>query len=1010
MLALCASLAMEELTGQVLDDRYEIVRKIGEGGVGTVYLARHVTLGNQVAVKILKHELATGTEASERFLREARITTQVAHPNVAAVRDFGQLDDGRLYMVLDFIDGGDAHELVRRKGPLPLGEFLSLAVGAARGLAAVHRASLVHRDIKPSNLLITQDGGVKLGDLGIARSLTADTSLTMTGSVMGTPQYMAPEQLEDATNVGPEADVFAFGATLYFLLTGEHAYTADSLPQIFDRLRHVPFPDVRDVRADVPRPLAALLMRCGEKVPELRPRDGDALVRELEALLEPATEAAPAGGFVGGVWRALLAPFTRRFKRSGTAEPGPAMPPEAPRTTPAAADPGTPGTTTMTGGAGAPRTEPTGQAPPPVLPTPAPAPPPPTSAPDADDELGRTMVHPGAAPIPAPARASEPPPSMILKPTLGDWLHGSDAILAKDLIEDSTSERLGNFVSGGQRGRYVLTGYGRFGGTSMMRGAIEQARAQLRQSGESDGALMALYFDVRERDSASPFEIQASEVALATLTSERFVPLEANLGRTFLGASPSPPKTIYNLTGFSSDLRDVDDRTGARKIREVLSNMLGRPGLLSRIIVVLDRIDDLATLEEILDFEILRNPEVSVLAIARKERFDAWDDRDVRLSKLGFREWYVPSLWTSGADYIQKISRALFRVHGADAADVQLNQHRLQKHFEFRGRGALGELLDELKHPEYWSFDHAGQRFLRLDQISKERTVQYNAWRQEVLDGSWGALLGGMFPEEADRDRARAGVYGLLDWIDEQKIFSTEELAQAAADLPVSPSDNAKVREEIARRLIGVLQWNEYLRATGPNWQMSWRGADHPEPIAVSEDDLAEPLETPERSTLAAKRTPSRSDDDAAATKPRSSFISYSTRDEAFAARLHADLVKDGFDCWKWDHDARDGETMWAEIDGAIRRRDYVILVASRSSLESPAVIREIRRALNQEFERSVSVLMPVDIDGYVFDGWDHELQVDIAEKKILNARGWKDDDAVYHRALERIAKRLGSV
>jgi eukaryotic-like serine/threonine-protein kinase len=226
-----SSESTDPLVGQVIADRYRIVSKIGEGGMGRVYLAEHVRMGRKCAVKMISPELARTEAAVARFNREAANASQINHPNVAQVYDFGEGPDGALYLAMEFVDGVTMTALVQREGTLPVRRAAMLTRQAAEALSAAHHLGIVHRDLKPDNILVARqhDGSecVKVVDFGIAKTVHPDGSdsgtgqtLTAVGVSAGTPEYMSPEQLAGERLDG-RSDVYALGLVFFNLLTAD---------------------------------------------------------------------------------------------------------------------------------------------------------------------------------------------------------------------------------------------------------------------------------------------------------------------------------------------------------------------------------------------------------------------------------------------------------------------------------------------------------------------------------------------------------------------------------------------------------------------------------------------------------------------------------------------------------------------------------------------------------------------------------------------------------------------
>jgi serine/threonine protein kinase/formylglycine-generating enzyme required for sulfatase activity len=236
--------------------------KLGEGGMGAVYRGRHLNLDIDVAVKCMRSVLADQSAAFvQRFQREARLAAGIHHQNLVQVYDVSQ-KSGVHYLVMEFVHGETARDRVKRKGALGLGEALRIALGAATGLGEAHGRKIVHRDVKPDNVLIGRDGSVKVSDLGLAKAIESEVDVSLTQGVMGTPQYMAPEQWEDSSSVTPAADVWALGATIWFLLAGSDPIKKGTMQQVYRAICVESFPDVRSVRPDVPEAVAKLIARC----------------------------------------------------------------------------------------------------------------------------------------------------------------------------------------------------------------------------------------------------------------------------------------------------------------------------------------------------------------------------------------------------------------------------------------------------------------------------------------------------------------------------------------------------------------------------------------------------------------------------------------------------------------------------------------------------------------------------------------------------------------------------
>jgi len=274
------------MQNEVLGERYQLQDPIGRGGMATIYRGRDTRMERIVAVKVLREVYSTDPKFVTRFQREAKAASALTHPNIVQVYDYGQ-SDGNYYIVMELIEGADLRRYLRSRGVLAIDRAIIIAHDVALGLSAAHRRGIVHRDVKPQNVLVGRDGSIKLTDFGIAsvyKDINAER-LTTTGMTLGTVQYYAPEQAQGEI-VSPAADVYALGIVMYEMLTGRTPFDGDTPVAVaMQHIQDIPIAPTQ-YNPNIPQVLEDIIMRCLEKVPEMRYRDGGVLARALEVLGE----------------------------------------------------------------------------------------------------------------------------------------------------------------------------------------------------------------------------------------------------------------------------------------------------------------------------------------------------------------------------------------------------------------------------------------------------------------------------------------------------------------------------------------------------------------------------------------------------------------------------------------------------------------------------------------------------------------------------------------------------
>ena len=302
--------------GRLLDGRYRLTRRLGAGGMGVVYAAVHEQIGRQVAIKILHPQYASDREVMGRFKNEARASGTLGHPNIVQAIDFGRTADGSPYIAMEMLEGRDLARALAEDGPFSVADAIRVADRVASALDAAHDKGIVHRDIKPENVFVTTSGAVKILDFGIGKFSEGEASVaTRTGAIMGSPHYMAPEQVQDSSRADVRTDIYSLGAVLYKMLSGQTLFSHASLPMLVLAITNETPRPLIELREDVPEPLARLVARMLHKKPSERPKSMEEVRTALAAFA--GIDGAPRlSGPVPAAGPAQTTPFATEMAAS----------------------------------------------------------------------------------------------------------------------------------------------------------------------------------------------------------------------------------------------------------------------------------------------------------------------------------------------------------------------------------------------------------------------------------------------------------------------------------------------------------------------------------------------------------------------------------------------------------------------------------------------------------------------------------------------------------------------
>jgi serine/threonine protein kinase len=284
---------MNDITGKVLDRKYKLVRLIGQGGMGSIWEARHTRIHRRVAVKVMHPALGSNTDTVERFFREAQAASAIGHPNIIEIFDVGMEKDGTAFMVMELLDGATVEALLKKQGSIPAQRVIGIVLQVLSALHAAHKKGIVHRDLKPDNVFLAVDSrmreDVKLLDFGIAKILAnedEDLKLTQPGTVLGTPYYLSPEQARGAKDVDHRIDIWAVGVMMFEMLSGRLPFQGDTYNEVIGNILTAEPPLLEQFVTGIPRNLEAILAKAMCKDRERRYSAVSDMLKELMPLYD----------------------------------------------------------------------------------------------------------------------------------------------------------------------------------------------------------------------------------------------------------------------------------------------------------------------------------------------------------------------------------------------------------------------------------------------------------------------------------------------------------------------------------------------------------------------------------------------------------------------------------------------------------------------------------------------------------------------------------------------------
>lgn len=267
------------LLGSKLGGKYEVTKFLGQGGMGAVYAAKHILLGKERAIKFLPKNTDMDENSISRFINEAKAAALVEHPNIVQVHDIEEMDEF-YFIIMEYVKGEGVDEILKKEGAMPGPKALDIILQSAMGLGAIHKAGLVHRDIKPANLMRTQEGIIKIADFGIVKHLQSEKALTAANAVLGTPQFMAPEQISNP-DIDCRADIYALGSTFFTLVTNRYAFQGSTMQLLFLVMNEPPTPP-HEIVPSLDPDISKIILKMMEKSPAKRYQNIQELVQALK--------------------------------------------------------------------------------------------------------------------------------------------------------------------------------------------------------------------------------------------------------------------------------------------------------------------------------------------------------------------------------------------------------------------------------------------------------------------------------------------------------------------------------------------------------------------------------------------------------------------------------------------------------------------------------------------------------------------------------------------------------
>lgn len=814
---------MSDLIGKSLG-RYQILEQIGEGGMASVYKANDRNLDRFVAIKFI-HLQGIGSDTSlVRFKQEAFALGKLSHPYILSIFDIGEFE-GRPYLVMEYIPGGTLKELLKGK-PIPWERAVQITISLARALETAHSKGIIHRDVKPSNILMANGSDPKLSDFGIAKLIESEegySGVTGTGIGIGTPDYMAPEQA--AGNADARADIYALGTVFYQMVTGSLPFRADTPMAVMIKKSTEPPPSLKKFVRDIPSAVEIILLKALARDPNNRYKNMREFANALESLRRSAdvlqtvddmTVAVKSKPVILAFTYGIIALLCFGILIVG-AFFGARSLVNLPALRDALRSPYIWGIAiillTLIG----------------------------ISRYKSQLQIfinKNTGIFKSQREVHKPNGEGNFSSTMTMNIIASLDPKRQRKIVT--LINREHELRIKDILVHYGGGKYLLHGFGRFGASALIDQIVEQVRFDIKNLHleYKHGIIMMVRVELTDLDDNDKvfraivrdfrFEAQREKYAksiakrLHRLQNNNFTRVrESGIENTIsIKATPIPGLETSFSRKSDRTINPVGDTTTESGIIDVISQFLDeaevkKPNsfekivekvassskIPSRVIIVLDKIYSDKVFRVLQNMRLFSDDRITFFAIVREEEFVKWDPSVYQMiNDIGFREYYVPCVWEEE----HHLAQEMVKLSLSDDDTLDETTTDFINHVAYKSRGAPGDMVKELVDPIYNVYE-TGVPQLRLDSLRDKKVVRFNSMLQTFLASHWDKILGDDFLGLKDTDRAKMGVYELMDWMTQQVEFNLSDLEQSLLLGKVSISPSAALRRDVIKRLMGCM-------------------------------------------------------------------------------------------------------------------------------------------------------------------------------------------------------------